>query len=60
MSRFTNCFFISSFCAFGRPGSHMSRYMSNLNVREADYKQVLEMRLKAGKSKAIIVDGHNG
>ena len=26
----------------------------------ADYKPVLEMRLKAGKSKAIIVDGHSG
>src|SRR3981081_872631 len=26
----------------------------------ADYKPVLDMRLKAGKSKAIIVDGHNG
>ena len=26
----------------------------------ADYKPVLEMRLKAGKSKAILVDGHNG
>lgn len=25
-----------------------------------DYKPVLEMRLKAGKSKAILVDGHNG
>ena len=25
-----------------------------------DYKPVLDMRLKAGKSKAIIVDGHNG
>ena len=25
-----------------------------------EYKPVLEMRLKAGKSKAIIVDGHNG
>ena len=25
-----------------------------------DYKPVLEMRLKAGKSKAIIVDGHSG
>ena len=24
------------------------------------YKPVLEMRLKAGKSKAILVDGHNG
>jgi uncharacterized protein (DUF1330 family) len=26
----------------------------------ADYKPVLDMRLKAGKSKAIIVDGHAG
>ena len=26
----------------------------------ADYKPVLEMRLKAGKSKAILVDGHGG
>jgi uncharacterized protein (DUF1330 family) len=26
----------------------------------ADYKPVLEMRLKAGKSKAIIVDGYGG
>ena len=26
----------------------------------AEYKPVLEMRLKAGKSKAIIVDGHGG
>ena len=26
----------------------------------ADYKPVLDMRLKAGKSKAIIVDGHSG
>jgi uncharacterized protein (DUF1330 family) len=26
----------------------------------ADYKPVLDMRLKAGKSKAIIVDGHPG
>jgi uncharacterized protein (DUF1330 family) len=26
----------------------------------ADYKPVLDMRLKAGKSKAIIVDGHDG
>ena len=26
----------------------------------AEYKPVLEMRLKAGKSKAILVDGHNG
>ena len=26
----------------------------------ADYKPVLAMRLKAGKSKAIIVDGHSG
>jgi len=26
----------------------------------ADYKPVLELRLKAGKSRAIIVDGHNG
>ena len=25
-----------------------------------EYKPVLEMRLKAGKSKAILVDGHNG
>ena len=25
-----------------------------------DYKPVLEMRLKAGKSKAILVDGHSG
>jgi uncharacterized protein (DUF1330 family) len=25
-----------------------------------DYKPVLDMRLRAGKSKAIIVDGHNG
>jgi uncharacterized protein (DUF1330 family) len=25
-----------------------------------DYKPVLDMRLKAGKSKAIIVDGHAG
>lgn len=25
-----------------------------------DYKPVLEMRLKAGRSKAILVDGHNG
>jgi uncharacterized protein (DUF1330 family) len=25
-----------------------------------EYKPVLEMRLKAGKSKAIIVDGHAG
>jgi len=25
-----------------------------------EYKPVLEMRLKAGKSKAIIVDGHSG
>lgn len=25
-----------------------------------DYKPVLEMRLKAGKSRAIAVDGHNG
>jgi uncharacterized protein (DUF1330 family) len=24
------------------------------------YKPILEMRLKAGKSKAILVDGHNG
>ena len=24
------------------------------------YKPMLEMRLKAGKSKAILVDGHNG
>ena len=24
------------------------------------YKPMLEMRLKAGKSKAIIVDGHSG
>ena len=24
------------------------------------YKPLLEMRLKAGKSKAILVDGHNG
>ena len=26
----------------------------------ADYRPVLDMRLKAGKSKAIIVDGHAG
>ena len=26
----------------------------------AEYKPVLEMRLKAGKSKAILVDGHDG
>src|SRR4029077_3305561 len=26
----------------------------------ADYKPVLDMRLKAGKSKAIIVNGHTG
>ena len=26
----------------------------------ADYKPVLDMRLRAGKSKAIIVDGHSG
>ena len=26
----------------------------------AEYKPVLDMRLKAGKSKAIIVAGHNG
>jgi uncharacterized protein (DUF1330 family) len=26
----------------------------------SDYKPVLEMRLKAGTSKAIIVDGHDG
>jgi uncharacterized protein (DUF1330 family) len=26
----------------------------------AEYKPVLEMRLKAGNSKAILVDGHNG
>ena len=26
----------------------------------ADYKPVLEMRLKAGKSKAILVDGYGG
>jgi len=25
-----------------------------------EYKPVLEMRLKAGKSKAILADGHNG
>ncbi len=25
-----------------------------------EYKPVLAMRLKAGKSKAILVDGHNG
>ena len=25
-----------------------------------EYKPVLEMRLRAGKSKAIIVDGHSG
>ncbi len=25
-----------------------------------EYKPVLDMRLRAGKSKAIIVDGHNG
>ena len=25
-----------------------------------EYKPVLDMRLKAGKSKAIIVDGHDG
>ncbi|HLM11075.1 MAG TPA: DUF1330 domain-containing protein, partial [Reyranella sp.] len=25
-----------------------------------EYKPVLEMRLKAGKSRAILVDGHNG
>ena len=25
-----------------------------------DYKPVLDMRLRAGKSKAILVDGHNG
>jgi uncharacterized protein (DUF1330 family) len=25
-----------------------------------EYKPVLEMRLKAGNSKAILVDGHNG
>ena len=25
-----------------------------------EYKPVLDMRLKAGKSKAILVDGHNG
>lgn len=25
-----------------------------------DYKPVLDMRLKAGKSKAILVDGHSG
>jgi uncharacterized protein (DUF1330 family) len=24
------------------------------------YKPILEMRLKAGKSKAILVDGHSG
>ena len=26
----------------------------------AEYKPVLDMRLRAGKSKAIIVDGHSG
>lgn len=26
----------------------------------ADYKPVLDMRLRAGKSKAILVDGHGG
>jgi uncharacterized protein (DUF1330 family) len=26
----------------------------------AEYKPVLDMRLKAGKSKAILVDGHSG
>lgn len=25
-----------------------------------DYRPVLAMRLKAGKSKAVLVDGHNG
>lgn len=25
-----------------------------------DYKPVLDMRLKAGKCKAILIDGHNG
>ena len=25
-----------------------------------EYRPVLDMRLKAGKSKAILVDGHNG
>ena len=26
----------------------------------AEYKPVLDLRLKAGKSKAILVDGHSG
>jgi len=28
---------ISAFCAFGRPGSHLDRYVANLRKREADY-----------------------
>lgn len=29
---------ISAFCAFGRPGSHADRYITNMNARDDDYR----------------------
>jgi len=44
---------------------HVSITVSDIAAAERfydspEYKPVLEMRLKAGKSKAILVDGHGG
>lgn len=45
---------ISAFCAFGRPGSHLERYIESMNARSADYKAYFQRARKPQEASALL------
>ena len=45
---------ISCFCSFARPGSHAERYIANLNVRAADYKEYFRRARKPTETAELM------
>jgi hypothetical protein len=45
---------ISSFCAFGRPGAHLDRYIENMNERSVDYKGYFQRARRAEEAASIL------
>jgi len=45
---------IATFCSFGKPGSHLDRYIDKMNAREKDYKPYFQFARKPSEAAAIL------
>jgi hypothetical protein len=45
---------IAAFCSFGRPGSHVDRYIERMNSRDADYSPYFKFARKAAEAGPLV------